>query len=89
MKVDVNVETKPNPKSKIKVKVKAAQDFKVGQLFEDCDGDLYLRCYDGCIAIEEDWGLESYQISEMGNFEKFPYFKNCIRVKGKVKVIIN
>jgi hypothetical protein len=91
--------------AEIKVKIKnkccaskkkfKASDMAFGQLFMDCDGDLYLRVEGGAIFIsdEDEAGDEAgdigvYSTAEIYDIEEWYFFEECRKVNGKVKLTV-
>lgn len=75
----IKIETKP------KTKPGPASAFKRGQLFIDSQGDLYVRCSEGAICVEEPDSLILYTECELGDFG---YLENCSRAHGKITITI-
>jgi hypothetical protein len=75
-----------NIKIKEKTKVQPANDFGVNEMFTDEDGDLYLRCFDGIVGINEPDELTPYTDKELTDYESFPYLKECSPFAGILKV---
>jgi hypothetical protein len=64
-------------------KAKVAIEFEAGELFEDQDGDLYLRCTCGAIRFEGP-ELIIYSDEDCAGGEKFSYLNECYFVEGDV-----
>jgi hypothetical protein len=89
--------------AEIKVKIKnkccaskkkfKASDMALGQLFMDCDGDLYLRVDGGAIIIQSadarvGSDLSVYSTDEVYDTEEWYFFEKCVKVNGKVKLTV-
>ena len=68
-----------NPPDKLAV---PALDFPPSTIFKDRDGDLYLRCVEGCVQIREE-GLRPYSESDMSHYI---LFSNCREVAGHTTI---
>jgi hypothetical protein len=77
---------------KIKKDTIPAADMAFEQLFTDTDGDLYYRCYEGAVMFdgvnEDRTELCAYSDSELVDYEKYPFLRECAPVEGTVKIKI-
>jgi len=59
-----------------------ALDFRPSTLFKDRDGDLYLRCIEGCVQILTE-SLRPYSEADMSHYI---FFSNCREVAGHTTI---
>ena len=63
----------------------AAWDVDTGEMFIDCDGDIYVRTMEGCIMFEER-EMTPFSDRDMQNLPENPWFKKVRVIEGTVKV---
>lgn len=62
-----------------------AYDVLEGDMFVDCDGDVYLKTVDGCIMFENNC-LTPYSNEEMQDLAMYPWMQSVGVIEGSIKV---
>jgi hypothetical protein len=64
-----------------------ANAFEHGVMFQDLNGNVYLRCDGGCIRINED-AIQVFTNEDMGDFNKFSMFECCAATAYDININI-